>query len=101
VFVRFQGAVLVAVLVAIAGSSAENAILDRHRSIGRQYFRLDAIQERVARLRLRTEELGAPSRLVRPAERDRRDATAATSDSIETRGAVPLLRWRAMPETDR
>ena len=99
-FVRFQGAVLLAALVAVGGSSVENAVLDRHRAIGRQHYRLDVLQERVARLRLRTEELGSPSRLIRPAPVTA-PGRAATSPSASGRDYGPLLRWRTAPEQTR
>lgn len=100
VFVRFQGAVLLILLVAIGGNSIENAALDRRRAIGRQYYRVDVLQERVARLRLRTEELGAPYRLIRPAP----DAPpiAAEARSVEgEQGVGPLLHWRTKPDRGR
>lgn len=100
-FVRFQGAVFLAVLVAIGGSSVENATLDRRRAIGRQHYRLDVLQEQVARLRLNAEELGAPSRLARPVQDQASDVAEATGRSAYNGGVGLSLRWRVVPEQSR
>lgn len=101
VFVRFQGAILLAAVVAVGGAALEGSILDRRRSIGRQHYRLDVLRERVARLRLRSEELGSPSRLSRPAEAGGPGPASPRPSSALRMPPSPLLRWRAAPEAGR
>lgn len=101
VFVRFQGAILIAALVAVGGTALEGSILDRRRLIGRQHYRLDALRERVARLRLRTEELGSPSRLVQPAEAGRVGLNSRNRPVSSLPLSSPLLDWRLAPEVGR
>jgi hypothetical protein len=94
VFVRFQGGVLLVVLVAVGGTALEGESLDRRRAISRQQYRTEVLRERVARLRLKAEELGSPARLARPTEPGRlapAPASAAAAGPI----AGPLLRWRS------
>ncbi len=101
-FVRFQGAILLAALVAVGGSALEGAALDRRRSIGRQYYRVDVLRERVARLRLRSEELGAPSRLSRQVEEGRVGVIVPRPERPPTPSpAAPVLHWRISPEVGR
>lgn len=100
-FVRFQGAILIVAVVAIGGSALEGAALDRRRAIGRQHYRLDASRERVARLRLRAEELGAPSRLRQPEETGRLDLNPPAAPRTEATPSTPLLRWRSAAESGR
>lgn len=97
-FIRFQGAIVLAVLTAVAASALEKRANDLRREIGRQHYRLDVLRERVARLRLRTERLSAPELLLRPIEEGRlrfSPSGSADSDQDAAGPAVgPLLRWR-------
>ncbi|HUG94367.1 MAG TPA: hypothetical protein VML55_26285 [Planctomycetaceae bacterium] len=59
---RFGCALVLVVLVAMAGVALEKRCLDLRRSIARQRYRLDVLEDLHARLRLRTHELGSPTR---------------------------------------
>ncbi|MGC1275958.1 MAG: hypothetical protein WBC44_19810 [Planctomycetaceae bacterium] len=97
-FVRFQGAILFAALTAVAGSALEKTILDLRRATGRQHYRIEALRERVARARLRTERLSALTTLAEPLEQGRLEPNAGPSPGGSDRYEPPLLHWRAIPE---
>jgi cell division protein FtsB len=59
---RFGCALVLVVLVAMAGVALEKRSLELRRSISRQRYRMDVLQERRARLRLTAHELGSPLR---------------------------------------
>lgn len=101
VLVRFQGAILLAAVIAVGGTALEGSILDRRRSIGRQHYQLDVLRERVARLRLRTEELGSPSRLAPSAETVQLDPPSPNQPSASLRLSAPFLRSRVALEVGR
>lgn len=63
-FFRFCSALSLVVLVAAAGIAIEKRLLDMKRQQTLQVYRLEQLEEKYARLKLRTQELGAPSRLL-------------------------------------
>lgn len=91
-----MAALLIIAHVSIAGSAIEGAILDKRRSLSRQHYRLDAIRERVARLRIEAERLGGPARLMARFEEGRLEARPAASGRSDAGLGGPLLRWRAV-----
>lgn len=98
VFVRFQGAILFAALTAVAGSALERSILDHRRAIGRQHYRIEALRERVAQARLRTERLSAIATLAEPLREGRLKLNSGSPPRQSDRYVPPLLHWRAVPE---
>ena len=68
-FFRFCAALSLVVLIAAAGITLEKQILDRKREQTLQVYRLVQLEEKYARLKLRSQELGAPSRLLESLER--------------------------------
>jgi hypothetical protein len=99
VFIRFQGAILLAVLTAVAGGALEGSILDHRRGLSRQHYRLEALRDRVAQARLRTERLSTPTALSRPIEEGRFDASPRSVTGNGPR--APLLHWRSTGEVRR
>lgn len=97
VFVRFQGAILLTALTAIAGGVLEKSILDHRRALGRQHYQIEALRERVARARLNTERLSAMTTLSRPLQDGRLEA-APVSPGEGFPHEPPLLHWRVDPE---
>jgi hypothetical protein len=96
-YFRFGCILCLAVAVSVVGVAVEKAVLELRRDVSRQHYRLDVLHEEHARLRLRTQQLGAPRRIIdsiddgeiplkRPKDRDA--ATPAPT-------ARPLLRWQA------
>jgi hypothetical protein len=63
-YFRFGSAVVLVVLISLAGVALEKENLELRRSVSRQHYRMDVLDEAQARLRLRTQELGAPARLI-------------------------------------
>ena len=68
-FFRFCAALSLVVLIAAAGITVEKRLLDMKREQTLQVYRLEQMEEKYARLKLRTQELGAPSRLLESLER--------------------------------
>jgi hypothetical protein len=60
---RFGCALVLVVLVAMAGIALEKRSLELRRSLARQQYRLEVLEDLHARLRLKTQELGAPGRI--------------------------------------
>jgi hypothetical protein len=96
VFIRFQGAILLMVLTAVAESVVEKSILDHRRSLSQQHFRVEVLRERLARLRLETERLSSPAKLARPVEKGSLDVFPGRTER-EAGGRAPLLHWRIDP----
>jgi hypothetical protein len=67
-FFRFGAAVLLVVVVSLLGIALEKRTLTLKRTISLQLYRTEQLQERCVRLRLRSEELGAPARLMEAIE---------------------------------
>ena len=67
-FFRFGAAVLLIVVVSLLGIAIEKRTLSLKRTISLQLYRAEQLQERCVRLRMRSEELGAPVRLMQALE---------------------------------
>ena len=74
-FFRFGAALLLVVLISLAGTALEKRNLELKRVVSRQSYRLEILQEQHAAKRVLAQQLGAPSRLV-----DQLDAEAASSE---------------------
>ena len=68
-FFRLCAALSLVVLIAAAGITIEKRLLDMKREQTLQVYRLAQLEEKYARLKLRSQELGAPSRLLESLER--------------------------------
>lgn len=75
-YFRFGAAVVLAVLVAVAGIAIEKRCLTLRRALTREHYRYEVLCELAARQRLQTQQLGAPGRLYEAIENDRRDSIA-------------------------
>lgn len=63
-FVRFGGALILVVLISLAGIRLEKRNLELRRSIGLQHYRLEVLERHHALHRLKVQQLGAPTRLI-------------------------------------
>jgi len=63
-FFRFGSALLLIVLISLAGTALEKRNLELKRVVSRQRYRLDILLEQHAANRVLAQQLGAPSRLV-------------------------------------
>ncbi len=98
-FFRFCAAIGLVVLIAAAGIAVQKRLLDMKREQTLQVYRLEQLQEKYARLKLRTQELGAPSRLMESLERAKaqrvvqhRSSTVRRSPPEATARPRPLVR---------
>ncbi|MEZ6132174.1 MAG: hypothetical protein R3C59_26235 [Planctomycetaceae bacterium] len=110
-FFRFVASLILVVLVSMVGIGLEKQTLEMKRAVSRQYFQRDVLLEMHAKLRLRVQELTAPSQLaVLEADSDshrvpapplpggRSTSTASSPDATSVPGVsdgsrLPLLRW--------
>lgn len=63
-FFRFGSAVILVVLIGLAGAALERQNLELRRRISRQEFLMSVLQDRRAEITLRVQQLGAPRRVV-------------------------------------
>ncbi|REJ84431.1 MAG: hypothetical protein DWQ34_19875 [Planctomycetota bacterium] len=70
-FFRFGAALVLVILIALLGIAIEKRNLALRRSISLQDYRREQLLEQRARLRLETEQLGAPGRLLDEVEAGR------------------------------
>ena len=97
-YFRFGVALLLVVAISLTGVAIEKMTLSYKRDMSRQQFRLQELRDEHARLRLRTQELGAPARMVesmgtenRQLQRPKRRTAASKT------GKRPLLHWNGSP----
>lgn len=96
-YFRFGVALLLVVAISVAGVAIEKMTLATKRDMSRQQYRLEVLRDEHARMRLRTQELGAPTRMVKSirsgelkVERPKRRPKAAKQTPKR-----PLLHWQA------
>ncbi len=82
-YFRFGSALVLLILMSVAGVAIEKQCLALRRSVMRQQYRREVLQDEYARLRLQTQQLGAPVRLFQALEADRRER-APTEDSANS-----------------
>jgi len=86
-FFRFGAAITLLVLIALAGIALEKRNLARKQSLSLQVYRYDQLQDEYAKLRLRTQQLGAPARLLEEIEQARPKKTAGAGKTVAHKGA--------------
>jgi hypothetical protein len=84
-YFRFGAAVVLAVLVAVAGIAIEKRCLTLRRALTREHYRYEVLRDLYARQRLQTQQLGAPARLFEALESDRRELIARRSSDSRQR----------------
>jgi hypothetical protein len=86
------------VAVSLAGVALEKKNLELRREVSRQHYRLDVLLESHARLRLRSQQLGAPVRVMEQLEQGGmevpRAGVSVPSPSVSESPRMPLLRWQ-------
>jgi len=63
-FFRFASALVLVVLISLAGTALEKRSLELRRIVSRQQYRLEILLEKHAGNRVLAQQLGAPSRLI-------------------------------------
>lgn len=93
-YFRFGSALVMVVLVSLAGIALEKRNLGLRRDVSRQHFRMDVLRDTHAKLRLKTQQLGAPARVIESLENGTLELEQPeTADGTAPR-AMPLLRWQ-------
>ena len=94
-YFRFGAAILLVVAISLVGIAVEKKTLETRREISRQHFRKSVLLENHARLRLRTQQLGAPKRMIETLESgDNKPSGTATPKKNVTNGRRRvLLHW--------
>ena len=99
-FFRFGSAIVLVVLVSLAGIALEKRNLEFRRQVSRQHYRTDVLLEAHAKLRLWTQQMGAPVRFIDSLENGEMDLRQPELSTESEPRNTPLLRWRrAMPVT--
>jgi hypothetical protein len=93
-FFRFGSAVVLVVLVSLAGVALEKSNLELRREVSRQQYRTEVLLEAHAKLRLRTQQLGAPVRLIEPLEQGKLKLQQPKKSAETPPRSPPLLHWQ-------
>jgi hypothetical protein len=75
-YFRFGTALVLAVVVALAGIAIEKRCLTLRRALTRDQYRYEVLRDLYARQRLQTQQLGAPARLFEALETEHRESIA-------------------------
>lgn len=95
---RFGAAIALVVLTSLIGVALEKRMLELRREISRQYYRSELLLERHAKLRLLTQRLGAPTRVMDSIERNKTKLEQPKGPVKTTSRRLPLLTWqRSIP----
>jgi hypothetical protein len=99
-YFRFGSALVLVFLMSVGGIAIEKQCLSLRRAVIRQQYRREILADEYARLRLETQQLGAPIRLFETIEHRR--MSPATPDALkpETSGKPAFLAWRPRPDAD-
>jgi len=89
VFFRFGSALSLCIAISLVGIALEKKNLGLRREMSRQHFQMDVLIEKYATLRFRSQELGAPARLLEPPEESKQQPTRPPIVSRKT--TIPLL----------
>lgn len=96
-YIRFSSAVVLVVLVSALGVALEKRNLDLRRSLSRQTYQLDVLTTKLARQRVRTQQLGAPARLIDALESGRLKLKPPEKPAESDAPEMPLLFWQRAP----
>ena len=93
-FFRFGSAIVLVVLISLVGIGLEKRNLELRRAVSQQHYRTDALRDAHARLRLETQFLGAPVRIIDSLESGRIELTRPEKPERPDEPRMPLLNWR-------
>ena len=99
-FFRFGSAIVLVVLISLSGVALEKQNLELKRTVSRQRFQLDVLRNEHAQVRLRSQQLGAPVRMVEALEQGRMPVRKPDRPSRGDSRRMPLLKWRKNLESD-
>lgn len=98
---RFGAAIALVVLTSVAGVAIEKRILELQREVSRQYYRSEVLLERHAKLRLLTQELGAPTRVIDSLDKGETELEHPQGPVRTTGRRLPLLIWQRSKPASR
>ena len=97
-FFRFCSAIVLVVLVSLVGTVIEKGNLVLRREVTRQHYRLNVMLEAHAKLRLKTQQMGAPIRVIETLENGKLELRHPLQPMTSDQRRMPLLQWqRANP----
>lgn len=91
---RFGAAIALVVLTSVIGVALEKRMLELQRQVSRQYYRSEVLLERHAKLRLLTQQLGAPTRVINSMEQGDTQLQQPQGPVKTTGRRLPLLTWQ-------
>jgi hypothetical protein len=83
-YFRFGSALVLVIAISLAGVAIEKQCLALRRAVIRQQYRHEALCDASARLRLATEKLGAPDRLLQALDDGRLESDGPNTASVES-----------------
>ncbi|QDT32465.1 hypothetical protein Mal48_17110 [Thalassoglobus polymorphus] len=92
-FFRFAATLAILTLISIMGIALEKQKLSLKRAISEQHYQLQALAEERSQLFLKTQQLGAPPRLLREWNSSI-ELTENRSVKESSEATPPLLEWR-------
>lgn len=95
-YFRFGAALVVVVLISLAGTALEKRNLELRRTVSHQQYRLDVLLQQYAAHRVQAQQLGAPIRTI-----EQVDAQLALTESTEkspTNSGTGKRKKRAKPQ---
>jgi len=99
-FFRFGSALVLVVLIAMTGVAFEKRTLELRRNVTRQQYQMDLLQDAYSRSRLKTQQLGAPKRVIDAMEKGELELERTKRPTAEASSQTPLLHWQqAAPVT--
>jgi len=100
-YFRFGSALVLVMLMSVAGIAVEKQCLALRRAVIRQQYRRDVLGDEYARLRLETQQLGAPVRLFEALANGRLERMPADDSNEPGVRRPPLLAWQSARHSDR
>ena len=93
-FFRFGSAIVLVVLVSLAGIAMEKRNLEYRRGLSRQHYRMQVLLDGHTKLRMKTQQMGAPVRLIESLEKGEFKLREPETPVEARAGNLPLLRWQ-------
>ena len=96
-FFRFISAIVLVVLVSMTGVVLEKRILDLRRDLSRQQYQTEVLLDQHTALRLRTQQLSSPDRVLETIEQQQLAPRALPKAEEDLEVAAPTRTSRDLP----
>lgn len=90
---RFGSAIFLTVAISLIGIALEKESLELKRRVSRQHYQLDVLINVHAKMKLATQQAGAPSQVLDSMERGELDVQSNQLPTSADRREMPLLQW--------